>query len=62
MKSIAQAQKVPVKSVSVNATSLQQNMVVKIHQHYYQVVFDNNFTSYQLKKAQVINPKITYQQ
>lgn len=61
MQSVATAQKTDVKAVAVNTTALQQNMVIKVHQHYYQVVFDNNLTSYQLKKAQLINTEITYQ-
>ena len=61
MKSVATAKKAPIKALAVNTTSLQQNMVVKVQKKYYQVVFDNNLTSYQLKNAQLINDQISYQ-
>ncbi|MCM6860468.1 DUF3290 domain-containing protein [Latilactobacillus curvatus] len=61
IRSVATAQKASLKTVAVNTTSLQQNMVVRVGHQNYQVIFDNNFTSYQLQKAQLISQDITYQ-
>ncbi|KRM24271.1 hypothetical protein FC90_GL000748 [Latilactobacillus graminis DSM 20719] len=61
MKSVATAQNAKLKNVAVNTNALQQNMVVRVGHEDYQVTFDNNFTSYQLQKAQLINRAITYQ-
>lgn len=58
MKSLSKEKKVKTSDLACNQTSLTNQMVIKIKDQYYQVVFNSDFSSYQLVKAALVNNKI----
>lgn len=58
IKSLAKDKKVKPQDISCNQTALTNQMVVKIDHDYYQVIFNSDFSSYQLVKAALVNNQI----
>lgn len=58
IKSLAKDKKVKPQDIYCNQTALTNQMVVKIRKDYYQVIFNTDFSSYQLVKAALVNNKI----
>lgn len=58
LKSVCKEKKVKSSDVACSQTALTNQMVLKIKNEYYQVIFNSDFSSYQLAKASLINNQI----
>ena len=52
-------EKVPTAELIINQRALNDNVIVEINNHYYKVLFSNNFTAYELTEINLVNPDIT---
>ncbi|BDR58246.1 DUF3290 domain-containing protein [Xylocopilactobacillus apicola] len=58
LKSVCKEKKIKASDIACNQTSLTDQMVLKIKNNYYQVIFNSDFSSYQLVKASLVNNEI----
>ncbi|BDR56161.1 DUF3290 domain-containing protein [Xylocopilactobacillus apis] len=60
LRNLSKDKKVKTSEISCNQTTLTNQMVVKIKKDYYQVLFNSDFSSYQLVKAALVNKDINF--
>lgn len=58
LDSLSRSEKVAKEELRVNQGTLNENLIVEIRDKYYKVIFNNNFTAYELKEINLINPEI----
>ena len=59
IEQLGKEKKVKADEILVNSTVLNDEMVVKIDQKFYQVYFNSDFSAYHTQNVQLVNPAIT---